>query len=307
MEETIPSSLLEAFVAVVQHGSVTVAAQKLGRSQPAISQRLRQLEEHLGVKLLQPSGRGLMLTRDGELLFEYARDILAKLRELPRLVDAMTHEPRGVLRVGALPTLTRYVLVDAIETIAVHHPEVQLRVELGLEADLLAKLRDGWLDGMYFIGQVDMLGLISEKLADVHMCVTAAPGMFLKAPSLEDLRSHRLLLWRGPSDPSFALVERHARAGGLVQPNTVEVAHIETLKALAERGVGYTLLPDYVVLNEVRSSTLRVFEFPGFPVAFPMHLHRISGRPLSRAMQVFADCVRETTKKFHEPSEMGRS
>jgi len=294
MKEILSTSQLQAFVAVAKHGSVTAAASELGRSQPAISQRLRQLEDELGVQLLQPHGRGVMLTRDGELFYERAKEVVANLRALPGLVDAESSEPRGVLRVGSLPTITQHLLINAIHQMVTEHPAVQLKIELGLEADLMAKLREGWLDAVYFIGDVDSWGLDVNHLAEIRIRVAAPFGMYHAAPSLEELRAERLLLWKGPPDPSFQTVERHARSNGLVTPNTVEISHIDSLKALAARGTGYALLPDYVLAKEVSKNELSVFPFPGFETTFPLVILSRKDRAHTKALARFAAMVEHT-------------
>lgn len=294
MKDILSTSLLQAFVSVANHRSVTAAASELGRSQPAISQRLRQLEDELGVRLLQPQGRGVMLTRDGELLYEEAKEVIAKLRALPGLIDSESEEPRGILRIGSLPTITRHLLVDAIHQMVTEHPEVQLKIELGLETDLMAKLREGWLDAVYFIGDVDPWGLKVTQLADISIRVAARPGMFRAEPSLKDLSSQRLLLWKGPPDPSFQAVERHARSSGLVTPTTVEISHIDSLKALAAHGTGYTLLPDYVLTAEAVRNELITYPFAGFEFTFPLVLLTRKDRQTTRASASFA-CMVEST------------
>lgn len=294
MKDLISSALLETFVEVARAGSVSKAARQLHRSQPAISQRLQQLEGELGVALFRPAGRGIALTREGEVLLSDVRTILTSLRELPTRARPEALEARGPLRIGTLPTMARYLLADAIETVLVDAPEVQLRVEMGLESDLVAKLNDGWLDAMFFIGDVDTWGLTAQRLGDVHIRVAAPPGWFGARPRPGDLRKRRLLLWRGAADPSFALIERHARSLGLVTPTTPEIAHIETLKTLVERQAGYALLPDYVLGPEVARQTIAVSVLPGFDTTFPIHVYFREHRTQTLATKQLLDRVHET-------------
>jgi len=205
------------------------------------------------------------------------------------------------LRVGALPTMARYLMIDAIETIITKYPEVSLKVELGLETNLIAKLQEGWLDGVFFIGDLSASDLHSEHLGDVHMKVAAPPAMFNTAPSLRQLAGQRLLLWKGPADPSFAMVERYARKHGLIQTNTVEVPHIETLKALVERGLGYALLPDYVLWPELQKKSVECFVLPGFETTFAIHLYSYPERHQTLAMKVFSDEVTKNVRSSLNP------
>ena len=299
--DLISSSLLETFLAVAKTGSVTDAAALLHRSQPAVSQRIKQLEDQLGVALFQASGRGIMLTRDGELFMHRASDVVARLRELPHTFDQSSTLPRGVLRVGALATMSRYILADAIETMIRDYPEVTLRVELGLERDLLQRVHDGWLDGVFFIGHFDATRLQPTHLGDVHITVAAPVGMFAGPPTLAQMAEHRLLLWAGAADPSFSLIERHARSHDLVEDTTPEISHIDTLKHLVERGVGYALLPDYVLRPEIAAHTIEAFRFPGFDQTFPIAYYRYEGRVETQAFKRFSAIVANTVNELPKP------
>ncbi len=301
MKDIVSSALLETFVEVARSLSITEASKTLGRSQPAISQRIKQLEQTLEVELFQPAGRGIMLTRDGELLLNHAQSLLAGLRDLPRVLEMSASTPQGILRVGALPTMARYLMIDAIETIITKYPDVSLKVELGLETNLIAKLQEGWLDGVFFIGDMGASGLQSEHLGDVHMKVAAPPAMFETSPSLSQIAGQRLLLWKGPADPSFAMVERYARKHGLIHANTVEVPHIETLKALVERGLGYALLPDYVLWPELERKSIKSYGLPGFETTFAIHLHSYPERHQTLAMKVFSDEVTKNVRSSLHP------
>lgn len=292
--DPVSTHLLETFVEVARLGSVSEAASFLGRSQPAISQRIRQLEDELGVALFRPQGRGVVLTRDGESVLDYAREIMAKLRAFPGLIDAQSTEPRGILRIGALATVARYVLVDAIHQMVSEHADVQIRVEVGLEHDLLAKLRDGWLDLVYFIGDIDSTGLQTRHLRDVPIVVASKAGTFAKRPTLKTLSEHRLLIWAGARDPSFSQVEKHARTKGLYRNDTVEISHIDSLKALAELGTGYTVLPDYVLAPELAEGTLETHPFPGFKLTFPFQVVWNPETPFTQAMRVFDEHATQT-------------
>lgn len=301
MKNIVSSALLETFVEVARSCSITDASKTLGRSQPAISQRIKQLELALEVELFQPSGRGIMLTRDGEILLSHAQSLLADLRDLPRILEMSASTPRGILRVGALPTMARYLMIDAIETIITKYPDVSLKIELGLETNLIAKLQEGWLDGVFFIGDMSAPGLESKHLGDVHMKVAAPLAMFDNAPSLSRLAKQRLLLWKGPADPSFAMVEHFARKHGLIHTNTVEVPHIETLKTLVERGLGYALLPDYVLWPELQKKSIECFELPRFETTFAIHLHSYPERHQTLAMKVFSDEVTKNIRSSLHP------
>ena len=281
--------LLEAFVEVAQRGSVTQAAQALGRTQPALSNRLRQLEEELGVALFERAGRGLRLTPAGQALLQQSQALLAGLRMLPQRVLEESREdaaPSGTARIGALPTMARYWLIDALGEAARQMPQVRWIIEPGLAQPLLERLSQGHLDVVYLIGDFDVSGLDVVELAQIQILAVCSP-----ARASQPREQAPLLLWRGAQDPSFDLIERHVRSIGWVGPAVVEIPHIETLRELAVRGLGHALLPDYVVREDVLSGRLLAQPVPDFTKRFALRRYTAQGRRLSAAARGFMRLV----------------
>lgn len=292
-EELIPLELLEAFFEVARHGSVTRAAAALHRSQPAISHRLRRLEEHIGVPLLEPSGRGVALTSAGERLLGEVRGALVGLRDLPRRVRAWDATPSGTVCIGTFPTMARHYLLEPFAQALETWPEVQWILDTGLVGGLMESLMSGRLDALYLIGALDVDGLEVEELGEVHMRVVLAPGLWggEGVPDVAFLRTLRLLLWPGGLDPTFQLMEAHARSLGFVSSQTPQVPHIETLRELARRGLGWAILPDYVVSSDVARGELESWPLPGFAQTFPIRRYRLPGRYRSSAVVAFDELV----------------
>ena len=88
-------------------------------------------------------------------------------------------------------------------------------------------------------------------------------------------------------DPSFELVEAHARSLGLVSETTFEVPQIETLRELARRGLGYTLLPDYIAREDVARGELKTFVLEGMERSFPIKQYHLRHRQLSLTQRTF--------------------
>lgn len=293
----LATHLLEAFLEVAQRGSVTEAAAALGRTQPAISNRLRQLEEELEVTLFEPAGRQLKLTPAGLLLLEECAPLMASLRALPQRLKALeSDEPRGPVCIGALPTMANYYLLDTLELGLERLPKVKWCIEVGLTKELFERLHEGNLELLYLIGDFDVQGLEVTTLAQVQILVVASPALLEPdVPLTQALSKAPLLLWRGAKDPSFDLIERHARSLGMVGPTTVEIPHIETLRALALRGRGFALLPDYVVAQDIACGVLVASPLPGFEKTFPLKRYQVSGRRLSPGARWFIE---------HEPKAL---
>ena len=293
MDELIPLELLEAFVEVARRGSVTKAAQTLHRSQPAISHRIKRLEEHLGAPLFEKAGRGLKPTALGERLYREARGVLVELRDLPVKVTEWDATPRGKVTIGTFPTMARHYLLDPYARAMGTWPEVKWVLETGLSIGLMDGLHSGRIDTLYLIGALDADGLEVDELGEVEMRVVFAPGSWRGQgpPSVDFLRAQRLLLWPGGLDPSFQLVEAHARSLGVVDRHTPEVPHIETLRELARRGLGWAILPDYVITEDVAAGRLESWPVPGFAYTFPIRRYHLPAHHRSAAVRAFDDLV----------------
>lgn len=293
MNEPLATHLLEAFVEVCRHGSVSAAARELGRTQPAVSYRIRQLEEQTGVELFERTGRKLQLTRRGELLLGEAESILGRLRALDDLLHGGDEEPRGRVTIGTLPTIARHYLDRAFGEAIVRWPRVKWTVQTGFVAELMEQLHDGTIDVLYLIGDLDVFGLDVAEVEPIEMCLAVPPAVWDsdEPPPPEVLRRHRLLMWRGQTDPTFTMIENRARALGLMSPNTPEIPDIDTLRALAKRGLGYTIIPDYVFRADVQDGLLRAFPLQGFDIHLPLRSYVVAGRHQGAAVREFMRLV----------------
>ncbi len=129
---------LRSFVAVVETGSVTEAARRMGRTQPAITLQIRRLEEQTGKQFFEPTARRPLLTRDGELLLGYARAILNMHDELWGRMHARPLEGRVVL--GTPDLYAAYLLPRILTSFRAAHPGVEVDVRCALSRTLMAQL-----------------------------------------------------------------------------------------------------------------------------------------------------------------------
>lgn len=154
----LPIDNLRTLVAVVDLGSYTRAAERIGRSQPAVTLQIQKLQELAGCRIMKGGGRDFQLTEDGELLLRYARQILRLNDEIASRLQR--RKPEGVVRIG-LPTdyavaFLQRVLTNFLEK----HKDVQLEISCQLSAVTMQRLADDELDlaiAMYSDRQNDCL------------------------------------------------------------------------------------------------------------------------------------------------------
>ena len=137
---------LRLFVAVAEEGAMSAAARRLHLSQPALSQAVSALERELGVKLLERSTTGVLVTEAGAALLDEARAVLARFDQALRTMGAYTSEGGGILRLGIPLELAPGVLAPALAKLAAACPETRVQARHLSTAAQLAALQAGELD-----------------------------------------------------------------------------------------------------------------------------------------------------------------
>ncbi|MFV3128130.1 LysR substrate-binding domain-containing protein [Niveispirillum sp. KHB5.9] len=135
---------LRAFVAIVDHDGFTAAAERLHRTQSAISMKIKRLETMLGRTLFDRAGRAMSLTAEGELLLSYARRMLALNDEM--VARLMAPEAEGLVRFGVAEYFAPEQLPLLLARFRRAHPRVRLEVSVGMGSDLVQEIAEGRLD-----------------------------------------------------------------------------------------------------------------------------------------------------------------
>lgn len=195
MDRRIKFRHLEVFSAIARARSLKRAAGELNLTQPAISKTLKELEQIVGVTLVERSRSGVWLTDEGEVFLQFAEQSISALRHGLRSVSGQG-EAGGQLRLGALPTVASYLLPQAVKQFAARAPDIAIEIHEGAHTDLTGLLRSGRLD--LVIGRLGrpetMNGLGFRQLyTEEVVIVTAAESAAAKVNRLEDLDAFRVL------------------------------------------------------------------------------------------------------------------
>jgi DNA-binding transcriptional LysR family regulator len=137
---------LRVFAAVVEHGSVTAAAEALHVTGPGVSQQVHKLEKELGTQLVEPDGRGIRLTSAGGLLASSARQIAATVTEAERDLSHLHGQTAGPLRVGAIASALRTWVSPVLAQLTSQHARLEPSITDGEPEDLIHALRARRLD-----------------------------------------------------------------------------------------------------------------------------------------------------------------
>ena len=176
MDRRIKFRHLDAFSAIARARSLKHAAAQLNLTQPAISKTLKELEDLVGVVLMERGRSGVRLTAEGEVFLQFAEQSTAALRHGLRSVQAK-NGTAGVLKLGALPSVAAYLLPRAAQVFAEEAQDTVLEVHEGPHHDLIARLRSGGLD--LVVGRLGrpetMQGLMFRQLYTEEVLVVCAP------------------------------------------------------------------------------------------------------------------------------------
>jgi DNA-binding transcriptional LysR family regulator len=248
---------LRAFVKVVELGSFSEAGRQLRLSRSAISKYVGELEESLGVQLLNRTTRHASPTESGQLYFERALTILADLDAADQAVAQAQSSPRGLLRVNAPMSFGTLQLGPAVADFMGQCPELQ--IQLVLSDDQVDPMQGGF-DVTLRIADLESSSLIARKIVAIDRAVCASPdylGTHGTPKQPEDLRRHALLTY------GFLLTGNQWKLTGKdgdhwIQPSwSLCVNNAEVLRDAAVRGRGIALLPTFIAGDALRDGSLQ--------------------------------------------------
>ncbi|GHC37738.1 LysR family transcriptional regulator [Aidingimonas halophila] len=258
---------ITAFIRVAEQGSYTRAAEALDLSRTRVSRQVMELEEHLGVRLIQRTTRRLHLTEAGEVYLARAQGILQALEEAEAEVGRGTTELSGRLRVnGPMSFGTRH-LAPLVARFMVEHPELEVRLDLN---DRRVDLLEEGYDLAIRIGSLPDSSLVARRLTRCRLLLCASPGyldMHGEPHRLEDLEHHRCLHYRtGSSGGDWQFGGRQLPTRGPLESNNGDV-----LTLAAEAGLGIAQQPSFLVTESIRCGRLVPLLTRESPVFLDVH------------------------------------
>jgi DNA-binding transcriptional LysR family regulator len=287
---------LAVFHAVARAGGVTRGAERVDISQPAASKQLRQLERALGVRLFDRAGRGVRLSRAGELLADYAGRLFGLAREAEQAMADVRGVRRGKLVLGASTTIGNYLLPGVLAAFWRKHPQVELLVEVGNTEQVHRRLAAHDLDVGLTEGFVEADGLVAEVFARDELVVIAAPRHPLagrRRVSVKALHDQPCVL-REPGSGTRAVEERALAGLGLRLQPVMALGSTEAVKRVVAAGVGVAIVSRLSVRAECAAGTLAVLPVDGLSLDRPLHLVRRKGQRDGPALESFCRVLRET-------------
>lgn len=291
---------LEAFVSVVDRGSIVAAAAHLHLTQSAVTRRIQNLEDTLGTPLLDRQTRPMQSTRAGKETYEFAKPVLSSVNDLK---TGIMHggEPTGDFRFGMSRALGDLAIDSPIRCLRADFPKVRIQAFVQWSAVLLDRLANRALDCAVVLlpeGSMPPTSLVSECIETLPMAIVAAKTKRLSQPtSLEELASSGWVL-NPQGCGSRQALEAALLQRGLPLHTAVEAEGYELQLSLISDGVGLGLVMPRVLQSSVARRHVKQIKVKDFSLTqniWILHSRHI-GR-LAPAVQCVRDAVKQQLRK----------
>src|SRR5262245_1839151 len=283
---------LHVFLTVATEKSFSRAADKLLRTQPAVSLSLQRLETELGEKLIERSAKDLVLTDAGRTVLECARRFENLRQEMDNAIAELRDKSAGTLAIGANESATLYLL-QHIQEFRRLYPKVKVRVRRSLSSKIPAELVDGNLELGVISYDAKDERLISTVIYTDSLTFVVSPQHRLagrKQVSISDLGSETFIAHNVVS-PYREVVLREFEQHKVPLRMEIEMPTVETIRRLVQSGQGVAFIPRMCVEQELEQGWLSEVKVKEMKVERKIRLVYPARRALSHAARAFVELV----------------
>ena len=283
---------LRVFLTVANEKSFSRAAEKLLRTQPAISLTIQRLEAELQEKLIDRSAKDLLLTDAGRTVLEFAKRFDSLHSELENSLAELRDKSAGRLMIGANESSTLYLL-DHIERYRRKYPKVKVQIRRSLSSRIPTELIDGEMELGILTYDPEDDRLISRVIYKDHLAFIVSPEHKLAARadvSITELGDENFIAHNVVS-PYRAVVLREFQRHHVPLKMDLEMPTIEAIRKMVQRNEGVAFLPHMCVADEIRQGVVREVKVREMTVDREIRLAYPARRALSHAAQAFLEVV----------------
>jgi len=294
---------LASFLEVAKLQSFSLAAEKIFRTQPAISAQVRLLEQECREKLFDRSGKKVLLTPAGEILRRYAQQLLDLQREALQAVADLNRTPRGKLYIGANEATCLYVLPKTFARFKQLYPLVQISIYRNFSHKIVQKVHEGAVDlGIVTLPQTaENMEVISVFRDEVQAVVPKDHPLGKKrSVTVEEMSLYPLILPK--TGHTRVMLDKLLRPYRDRVQISMELASVETIKKFVGAGLGISVLSRTYAQAEVAAGLLKLIPLEGQRLYRELGLIYRRDRHHSLPAKVFIDMVRESTKASNSGS-----
>lgn len=235
----IDLELYRVFYVVAKHRHMTKASKELCISQPAISQSIKKLEEQLDGTLFLRSNKGMELTEEGKMFYEYVKGALELIDNAEKEFTSFKDLSKGEIKIGCSTTLTKLILMDVIKRFHKDYPKIDINITNDLTSNLINDLKLGKLDFVIFNeSNVKETNVNLKKIKELKQGFVYNPSIFSDdIENFKDLNKYPLILQKSESN-SRKLLNHIALENNVQLIPKMEVASQELITEFVHIGLG---------------------------------------------------------------------
>jgi DNA-binding transcriptional LysR family regulator len=285
---------LKLFVDLVRVQSFTKVAELNYITQPAVSLSIQKLEDELGVKLLERTTRKVLVTEEGRILHEYARDILEKVREVRSVLLERQDRMLGTLSLATVHSVGLHELPVYLKEYIRRYPEVSIHIDYRLADAVCHAVLEGEAD----------LGIIAypeEVRANLHLipffedelvliCNREHPWFGRNSVPLSALDGQSFIAFEAEL-PTRRAIDQILREHNVSVEVRMQCDNIEILKKMVEVGLGVSLVPAFSVRDDLQRGSLASLEILDHKIKRPLGIVHRKGKALSRPQAAFVQLL----------------
>lgn len=288
---------MDAFIRIVEAGSLTAAADALDVSQPSMVRTLAALERDLGVRLLNRTTRRMSLTDEGRDYYDRARQIVAAVEDAQQSLSARRTSPRGQLRIASSVSFGRSFVAPVVAEFLAAHADVHIELLL---LDRVVDLVEEGMDLAVRVARLADSTMVAHPVGEVRRVVVASPA-FLKSVETPrnpaDLRDTRVVSFSAVVSPAHWDFHEGRKRVQVPVKSALVTNQVDAGVLACAQGTGFGRFFDYHVLNEIKAGKLvRILQkFEGDPV--PVSIVHPSSRQQSPNVRSFVAFARQRLKE----------
>ena len=299
-QNPLDSRQLNAFVTLARTGTFTETARELFLTHSAISHSMRALENELGCRLLNRLGKKIELTAAGESFLRYAQNGLISFAQGRQTVQEFKQWGSQRLRIGTGVALFRRLLPMVLARLKGQHPNLLLTVKVVRPSEIATSLKTGELEILlgslpFHVPEIEFTPLFDAPLkivvSSTHRWAAqrCAPAKELaKEPCLLPNKSH----------PTRQLIDRYFATDNIVMNGIGDIESLDVIKEMLRHGFGMSILPDWVVKDELEAGILAGFPPGRRQLRQSWGLLRLCGRPVTSVENSFNLLCAEAAKSL---------
>jgi DNA-binding transcriptional LysR family regulator len=283
---------LRAFCLIVELKSFSKAAGAKFMTQSAMSHLIRNLEDEMGIRLLNRHAKSVTPTSAGRLFYAHAKRILDGYRTMESELHRLTGTPKGLLCLGASATVTTYLLPELLYDFSKHCPQVHLSLSVANTEKVIDDLTSGRIDLGIVEGSLKQGEFLSEKIASDELVVIASENHPLakkRSVTARDMAAHSFIMPESGSGTRECIDE--FLSAMKIDPRNMKVAMTlgspELVVQMVQAGVGVSLVSKWSVFRAVKEGTVAVLSIPGAKFMRPVYLIALDEASLTMAGKEF--------------------